>query len=218
MAHRCPNGIDAQWARLCYGVLVTEIGLREKKRLAVAHELAQAAFDLLVERGLDGFTIDEVTTRAGYARRTFANHYSCKEEAVTALALERLREGVATMPPLPDGTPVLESMRALAKHQMTNGLFDLLVQLASLARQYPALEPYLSNVFLQIRREATQLIQSRVGKGVRPAMVSILVAAAYGALTLIIDGAADGPSSNPGAATAAPEFLETVFTHLESGF
>lgn len=193
-----------------------DIGLREKKRLAVAHELAQAAFDLLVERGLDGFTIDEVTTRAGYARRTFANHYSCKENAVTALALERLREGVATMPPLPEGTTVLESMRALARHQMSQGLFDLLVQLASLAKRYPALEPYLSNVFLRIRREATQLIQARAGTGVRPAMVSILVAAAYGALTLIIDGAADSGRSDP--SSAAPEFLETVFTHLESGF
>lgn len=197
---------------------MTEIGLREKKRLEVAHELAQAAFDLTVEHGLDGFTIDDVTTRAGYARRTFANHYSCKEEAITALALERLREGVATMPPLPAGTPVLESMRALAHHQMSNGLFDLLVQLTSLAKRYPPLEPYLSNVFLQIRREATGLIQSRAGTSVPGKVVAILVAATYGALTLIIDGAANPDDADVGSATAAPEFLETVFTHLEAGF
>ncbi|MBN9608022.1 MAG: hypothetical protein BGO26_05990 [Actinobacteria bacterium 69-20] len=211
-------GIDAHWAPICYGVLVTDIGLREKKRLAVAHDLAQAAFDLLVEYGLDGFTIDEVTTRAGYARRTFANHYSCKEEAVTALAIERLRGGALTMPPQPDGTSVLDWMRALAKHQMAGGQFELLVQLSALARRYPALEPYLAKVFLQIRREATQLIQSRVGKGVRPIVVSILVAAAYGALTLILDNAADPNDADIGSAAATPEFLDTVFTQLESGF
>ncbi len=211
-------GIDAHWALICYRVLVTDIGLREKKRLAVAHDLAQSAFDLLLEHGLDGFTIDEVTTRAGYARRTFANHYSCKEEAVTALAIERLREGALTMPPQPDGTSVLDWMRALAKHQMAGGQFELLVQLSALARRYPALEPYLAKVFLQIRREATQLIQSRVGKGVRPIVVSILVAAAYGALTLMLDNAADPNDADIGSATATPEFLDTVFTQLESGF
>lgn len=194
-----------------------EMGLRERKRLAVAHELAQAAFDLLVERGLDGFTIDEVTTRAGYARRTFANHYSCKEEAVTALALERLREGVATMPPSPPGTSVLDSMRDLARHQMSSGLFDLLMQLASLAKRYPALEPYLSNVFLQIRREATTMIQSRVGRAVPGRVVSVLVAAAYGALTLILDDAADPHDADIGSQATAPQFIETIFTHLKSG-
>lgn len=197
---------------------MTETGLREKKRLAVAHELAQVAFDLVVERGLDGFTIDDVTTRAGYARRTFANHYSCKEEAITALALERLREGVATMPPVPHGTSVLDSMRALAKHQMSAGLFDLLTQLARLAKRYPALEPYLSNVFLQIRREATTVIQSRVGRAVPGKLVAVLVAAAYGALTLILDSATDSTDADIGSPSTAPEFLETVFTQLESGF
>lgn len=199
--------------------LMTAIGLREKKKLAVAHELAQAAFDLAIENGLDGFTIDDVTARAGYARRTFANHFSCKEEAITALALEQLRAGVASMPVQPAGTPLIGWVRALAKHQMAGGLFDLLVQLADLARRYPALEPYLSNMFLQVRREATSVIQSRVGGRVKPFAVSILVAAAYGALTLILDGAvADTARLNPGGEMASPFVLDAIFDQLESGF
>lgn len=198
---------------------MTEIGLRERKRLAVAHELAQAAFDLAVEHGVDGFTIEDVTTRAGYARRTFANHYSCKEEAITALALEQLRAGVASMPPQPAGTPLIGWVRALAKHQMSNGLFDLLVRLAALARQHPSLEPYLSNMFLQIRREATTLIQAHVGGRAKPIAVSILVAAAYGALTLVLDSAAaDAARSSPGDAASAPFLLDAIFDQLESGF
>lgn len=195
------------------------VGLRERKKLALSHELAQAAFDLAIERGLDGFTIDDVTSRAGYARRTFANHYTCKEEAITALALEQLRAGVASMPPQPEGTPLIGWMRALAKHQMSHGLFDLLVQLAALARRYSALEPYLSNMFLQIRREATALIQARVGGRAKPFAVSILVAAAYGALTLILDGAADDVvRSSPGGEMTSPFVLDAIFDQLESGF
>lgn len=197
---------------------MADIGLRERKKLALAHELAQAAFDLAIERGLDGFTIDDVTSRAGYARRTFANHYSCKEEAITALALEQLRAGVASMPTLPDGTPLIGWMRALAKHQMSQGLFDLLVRLAALARRYPALEPYVSNMFLQIRREATALLRSRVGGRAKPFAVSILVAAAYGALTLILDGAADDAARLPGDDLTSPFVIDAIFDQLESGF
>ena len=47
-------------------------GLRDVKREATARALAQAAFDLAVERGLDGFTTDDIVSRAGYSRRTFA--------------------------------------------------------------------------------------------------------------------------------------------------
>lgn len=198
---------------------MTEVGLRERKKLAVAHGLAQAAFDLAVERGLDGFTIDDVVDRADYARRTFANHYSCKEEAVTALALEQLRFGVVSMPPQPEDTPLIGWVRALAKHQMSQGLFDLLVQLAALARKYPALEPHLSNMFLQIRREATALIQARVGGRVKPFAVSILVAAAYGALTVILDGAADEAARHsPSRDVTSPVVLDAIFDQLESGF
>ena len=39
---------------------------------------------LAVERGMDGFIVDDVVQQAGYSRRTFANYFSCKEEAVAA--------------------------------------------------------------------------------------------------------------------------------------
>ncbi len=56
--------------------------LRELKRRATSRHLAAAAYELAREVGLDAFTIDDVAARAGYARRTFANHFSCKQEAV----------------------------------------------------------------------------------------------------------------------------------------
>ena len=60
------------------------IGLRETKPLETSHSAAQAAYELAMERGVDDFTIEDIVDRAGYSRRTFANHYSCKEEAIAA--------------------------------------------------------------------------------------------------------------------------------------
>src|SRR5690606_20653021 len=56
--------------------------LRAIKREATAQAIAEAAFALARERGLDGFVVDDIVQLAGFSRRTFANYYACKEEAV----------------------------------------------------------------------------------------------------------------------------------------
>ena len=60
----------------------TASGLREAKKRATARELAIAAYTLVRERGYDAVTIDDIAADAGYSRRTFANHYAGKPEAV----------------------------------------------------------------------------------------------------------------------------------------
>lgn len=202
---------------------MAEIGLREIKRRATAHALAQAAFDLAVERGVDGFTIDEVAARAGYSRRTFANHFSCKEEAITGLAVERLRLGLETVPPVPASEPLLDWLMVLARHQMSGGMLPLLGQLRAMAREHPHLEPYLADVQLQIRRAAVDAVAERAGSGLSRLSVHILVGAAYGALMSVLDRRV--PLRFPGDpepvskdAVSVEEFLDTVFAHLRGGF
>lgn len=202
---------------------MTEIGLREVKRRATAHALAQSAFDLAVERGVDGFTIDEVAERAGYSRRTFANHFSCKEEAITALAVERLRVGLETVPAVPASTSLLDWLRLLARHQMSGGMLPLLRQLRGMAQAHPGLEPYLADVQVQIRRTATEAVAARAGSGMSRLSVHILVGAAYGALMSVLDRTVPlrfpgDPKPVPKDAVSVEEFLDTVFTHLRSGF
>jgi len=60
--------------------------LRDRKRDRTHDDLARAAFALAKERGLDGFTVDEVAERADVSRRTFFNHFQSKEEAVSEVA------------------------------------------------------------------------------------------------------------------------------------
>lgn len=188
-----------------------EPGLRDVKRRQTSHALAQAAFDLTQERGIEGYTIDEVVQQVGVSRRTFANYFSCKEEAVASLALEQLQEGIASMPGLPAGTPLLEWVKTLAQHQLSSGLLEILVALRDLAQQDPSLSPFLANVHAEIRRTAQQIVSERAGNSASKLTSHIIVGAAYGALSSLIDGARVIPGASPG------DFIEKVFAQLRSG-
>ncbi|MEA5153501.1 TetR/AcrR family transcriptional regulator [Raineyella sp.] len=190
---------------------MVEGGLRDQKRKQTAHALAKVAFDLTAERGLDGFTIDDVVNTVGVSRRTFANYFSCKEEAVTALAIEQLRDGIDSMPTVPPETPLLEWVRRLALHQLSGGMLDLLVGLRDLARKYPALRPFVENLHGEIRRTAQAVVTEQAGDATSKWTVPIMVGAAYGALIAFIDVA------EPCSGTSLEDFVEEVFAKLRSG-
>ena len=63
---------------------MSENTLRDKKKQATRQALAEAAFNLALESGVDGFVVEDIVTKAGYSRRTFANYFTCKEEAIAA--------------------------------------------------------------------------------------------------------------------------------------
>ena len=203
-----------------------EMSLRESKRRATARALARAAFDLARERGVDGFTIDEVVVRAGYSRRTFANHYSSKEEAIVAVAAERVRHGLDTGPE--DNRPLVDWLHAVARTQLSHGLLNVLRELRALAEQHPALRPHLLDVQRLIRETALEATLARPGGQENPVHAHLLVGAAYGALTCVLEGRipirtdatppqAGGPQDAEGAMTLEA-FLNLTFTYLKQGF
>ena len=155
-----------------------ELSLRDRKRQQTAHALARAAFDLTREHGLEGYTIDDIVGQVDVSRRTFANYFSCKEEAVTSLAIEQLRAGIASMPELPADIALLDWVKNLALHQLSGGMLDLLFQLRDFAAKDPALRPYLENVHAEIRRTAQQVVSERAGNSASKLMSHIIVGAA----------------------------------------
>ena len=60
-------------------------GLRERRRVETSRQLTSTARRLTAERGLAGFTVDEVCDVAGVSRRTFFNYFASKEDAVLGL-------------------------------------------------------------------------------------------------------------------------------------
>ena len=89
------------------GSAVIEGGLRERKRAATRAAITAAARALTAERGLNGYTVEEVCERADISRRTFFNYFPTKEDAVIGHAdddmpadiLKEFIDGGASSPP-----------------------------------------------------------------------------------------------------------------------
>jgi AcrR family transcriptional regulator len=60
----------------------SEGGLRERKRAATRAAITSLARSLTAERGLNGYTVEEVCELAGISRRTFFNYFPTKEDAI----------------------------------------------------------------------------------------------------------------------------------------
>src|SRR5687768_6403926 len=59
-----------------------ELNRRERKRQETAERLTAISRRLTAERGLGGFTVEEVCDEADISRRTFFNYFATKEDAV----------------------------------------------------------------------------------------------------------------------------------------
>ena len=62
--------------------VVTEPGLRERKRLATRRAILLGALQLVRDRGLDATTVDEISRVADISPRTFFNYFASKEQAL----------------------------------------------------------------------------------------------------------------------------------------
>ncbi|WP_327351682.1 acyl-CoA-like ligand-binding transcription factor [Streptomyces sp. NBC_01304] len=78
-----------------------EISLAQRKRQLVADELTEAALQLLVEKGFDAVTVDEIVATAGVSKRTFFRYFASKEDVVVQFLADMgtgMRSGLAARP------------------------------------------------------------------------------------------------------------------------
>jgi AcrR family transcriptional regulator len=102
------------------------IGLRERKKFATRRALSNAALRLAIERGLENFTIGDITTEAGVSLRTFRNYFASKQEALAALGADRARRIGASLLARPAGEPLWQALTSavLQHYEGTEQAFD----------------------------------------------------------------------------------------------
>lgn len=59
------------------------IGLRERKKLKARLGIERAALELVLERGYDGTTVEDICERAEVSKKTFFNYFPSKAAVVT---------------------------------------------------------------------------------------------------------------------------------------
>jgi AcrR family transcriptional regulator len=78
--------------------VIETLSLRERKKRDTRELIAEAAYEIVRERGADSLTADAIAERAGVSRRTFFNYFPTVESAlvpVVAGFLEHIDEQLA---------------------------------------------------------------------------------------------------------------------------
>lgn len=199
-----------------------EKGLREIKKEATAEALAQAAYDLAMEHGVDGFVIDDVVQRAGYSRRTFANYFSCKEEAIASVLRGDPDDFEELVRGLPEDTPLVDVLHAAIRRQLNSERVEQTRNVILLCEAHPALQPYLLEVVSRLRLQGIAVFQELGEDHYSEQYVNLLFGMAFGVLALLFDGSVDVSlprgSDTPVGPTPLEGFVDTAFTYLRMGF
>jgi AcrR family transcriptional regulator len=94
----------------------SELGLRERKRIATRRAIQLAAVELASERGFDRVTIDEISHVANVSPRTFFNYFPSKESAI-----------IGELPELPDEDSIERFISAGPDEPILEGISTLLI-------------------------------------------------------------------------------------------
>jgi AcrR family transcriptional regulator len=95
---------------------LSELGLRERKRIATRRSIQLAAVELASKRGFDRVTIDEISHVANVSPRTFFNYFPSKESAI-----------IGELPELPDAESIERFVEAGPAEPILEGICTLLI-------------------------------------------------------------------------------------------
>ncbi len=195
--------------------------LRERKKTATRRLLAETAFTLACERGLAGFSLNELAEQADVSRRTVSNYFDSKEQAVAFVTLLRMREALRDLS-VESHVPLPDQIDNLLRTQFSKYVITAHRQLVELASESPSLQPYLHDVEQRGVAEATQFLRERLGPDYPPMYAYLVVGAAYGAMSALLDGRLvlrDADSiTDPFNEVSLDGFISTIANYLRHGF
>ncbi|MEU3068557.1 TetR family transcriptional regulator [Streptomyces sp. NPDC006906] len=126
--------------------------------------LAQAAFQLFLERGFERTTVDDIVARAGVGRRSFFRYFPSKEDAVFPDHERCLAEMTEFLAAADDGDPVgavSDAARIVLRMYAADPEFS--VQRYRLTREVPGLRTYELSVVRRYEQTLAGHLRSRFG-------------------------------------------------------
>ncbi|SDS42527.1 acyl-CoA-like ligand-binding transcription factor [Agrococcus carbonis] len=192
-------------------------GLRERKKALTHRTIADAAFDLTIEHGLEGVTIDQIADRAFVSPRTVSNYFTSKEAAIIAARnnapvelLHGLEERPADETPLRSLRSVMTTaIRAWGKEQL-----EALKAKEELIMRYPALLPHRMAQYDELEDAIRIAIAERTGTDAETAPYPRLIA---GAASTAVKTAIRVWDTTGGDAGAIADLVDEAFDELEAG-
>ncbi|MFF8652856.1 acyl-CoA-like ligand-binding transcription factor [Streptomyces huasconensis] len=191
-------------------------GRRARKVQESRAVMANAAVDLVLDRGLDQVTVEAISERADVSRRTFSRYFSGKEDAVVdTLRADYARINTALASRPPQETPLTAYYRALrgwlddeptAWHRRLPRSRDLL----RLLHEEPALLPAYLRVQDEAQNESVAIVARRLGldaeRDLRPALAVSLAVGAFGTAVRFWTA--------PGEPAPLPQLIDAAFAAL----
>ncbi len=158
---------------------VRPVGLREQKKRQTRLELCRAARALVLERGLDATTVEDVALAAGVSPRTFFNYYETKLDAVVGpvgdIGTPRMREQFVAGGPAGVLIEDLSELFAAGFEPESAVLEDI-----SVIKQIVQAEPRVIAAFAAsgARHESavSELLSARMGEDFTPEFASLTAA------------------------------------------
>lgn len=127
--------------------------------------LAQAAFQLFLERGFERTTVDDIVARAGVGRRSFFRYFPSKEDAVFPDHERCLAEMTEFLAAVDDSDPVgavCDAARIVLRMYAANPEFS--VQRYRLTREVPGLRTYELSVVRRYEQTLAGHLRGRFGE------------------------------------------------------
>ncbi|WP_189492697.1 TetR/AcrR family transcriptional regulator [Streptomyces sp. San01] len=146
--------------------------------------LAEAAFQLFLDRGFEQTTVDDIVARAGVGRRSFFRYFPSKEDAVFPDHERCLADVTAFLDGADGGDPVgtvCDAARLVLRMYAANPEFS--VQRYRLTREVPGLRTYELSVVRRYERTMTGYLRARFARerdgALRAEVIAASVVAAH---------------------------------------
>jgi AcrR family transcriptional regulator len=143
--------------------VVTEPGLRERKRIATRRAILMAALQLVRERGLEATTVDEISRLADVSPRTFFNYFPSKEEALAGEA-PHMPDAEAVERFVQSRGPLLADLGELfdTTAQSTLNDVEMLAARKELFHRYPHISAMRMEHFRHFEAELIEVVDRRL--------------------------------------------------------